>query len=145
MSINPRVTFASPLAGALSPLSKRQLYRVIRAIVAENVPIFSKLSEIELILATDGEQAQLNKRFLKREGPTNVLSFPPENSASPACVSLSVTTALRESVLYGQDGATYLARLLVHGLAHLAGYEHGEKMDAVCAKFTQTVERLLAE
>jgi probable rRNA maturation factor len=42
---------------------------------------------------------------------------------------LSVDTLAREAFLYGQDPAAHLARLLAHGLLHLAGVPHGAEME----------------
>ena len=44
---------------------------------------------------------------------------------------LSVDTLAREAFLYGQDPVEHTARLLAHGLLHLAGFDHGEEMDAL--------------
>ncbi len=46
-------------------------------------------------------------------------------------LSLSVETAVREAMLYHQDPAEHLIRLLAHGTLHLAGYDHGEEMSAL--------------
>lgn len=49
---------------------------------------------------------------------------------------LSIDTLLREAYLYGQDNAEHCIRLLAHGLAHIAGYDHSEEMEAfeACAR-----------
>ena len=44
---------------------------------------------------------------------------------------LSVDTLRREAFLYGQDETEHCVRLLAHGLAHIAGYDHGPEMDDV--------------
>ncbi|MDR3042771.1 MAG: rRNA maturation RNase YbeY [Desulfovibrio sp.] len=42
---------------------------------------------------------------------------------------LSLDTWRRECRLYGQEPVEHALRLLAHGLGHLAGYDHGPKMD----------------
>jgi len=87
----------------------------------------------ELALVGDGEIARLNREFLGRVGPTNILSFPEQDVADPknmGLVVLSVDAVTREARLYGQDARAYLVRLLCHGLLHLAGLSHGPEMDA---------------
>ncbi|HYL85883.1 MAG TPA: rRNA maturation RNase YbeY [Candidatus Angelobacter sp.] len=43
-------------------------------------------SEVTVCLVSDADMAQLNRYFLKKKGPTDVLSFPQENSYLPlAC------------------------------------------------------------
>jgi ssRNA-specific RNase YbeY (16S rRNA maturation enzyme) len=39
-----------------------------------------------------------------------------------------VDTLEREAFLYGQEATAYCIRLLAHGLAHLAGRDHGPAM-----------------
>jgi len=45
-------------------------------------------------------------------------------------LALSLDAVAREAFLYGQDPVEHGLRLLAHGLAHLAGYDHGPDMDA---------------
>jgi probable rRNA maturation factor len=89
---------------------------------------------LELSVVDDEAIAALNRDFLGVEGPTNVLSFPgsrPDDPGYRGEIALAARTAYREAVLYGQDPAAHLARLLAHGLLHLAGFEHGEVMEAL--------------
>ena len=75
--------------------------------------------------------ARANQRYMGCTGPTNVLSFPGDESL-PGVMLLSLDTLNRECLLYGQDPAEHLLRLLAHSVGHLAGYDHGEEMDALC-------------
>jgi probable rRNA maturation factor len=101
----------------------------------------------ELKLVDDREIARLNQEFLGCTGPTNILSFPahdadeadeadgpggevgePGEQAFLGELALSVDALGRETDLYGQIPLEHLARLLAHGLLHLAGFDHGEIM-----------------
>jgi len=86
---------------------------------------------VEIRFVDDGEIARLNGEFLGLPGPTNVLSFPADTPGYLGELALSVDTLMREAALYGQEPVRHLARLLAHGLLHLAGYGHGEAMDAL--------------
>lgn len=89
-------------------------------------------SRLSLTLVDDAGIAQLNAEFLGCQGPTNILSFPEADPASPrdlGALFLSVETLAREAYLYGQDPCLHLARLLAHGILHLAGHDHGPEMD----------------
>jgi probable rRNA maturation factor len=99
-----------------------------------------------LKLVDDREIARLNREFLGCTGPTNILSFPAWNAdEAEDCdgpsdgeddaggtflgeLALSVDALARETDLYGQAPLEHLARLLAHGLLHLAGFDHGEVM-----------------
>ena len=85
-----------------------------------------------------------NKEQMNAYGPTNILSFPEndsktvfigkaqsaimKNRSSLGTLILSIDTLLREAYLYGQNPQTHAVRLLAHGLAHLLGYDHGKEM-----------------
>lgn len=87
---------------------------------------------VEATLVGDREMARLNTEFLGLPGPTNVLSFEASGEGDYLGeVVVSAETCTREARLYGQDPATHFDRLLGHGLLHLAGYPHGEAMDAL--------------
>lgn len=89
-------------------------------------------ASVEVRFVDDAEIARLNGEFLGLPGPTNVLSFPAEDPERPDYlgeIALSVDTLGREAVLYGQDPARHLVRLLAHGLLHLAGFDHGQAME----------------
>lgn len=88
--------------------------------------------EYDLRVVGDAEMARLNHDYLKVTGPTNVLSFPAEDPDRPDFLgemAISLDTVAREAFLYGQDPAAHLARLLAHGLLHLAGFDHGPLME----------------
>lgn len=89
----------------------------------------------DLRLVGDAGMAALNEAARGLPGPTNVLSFPsgeePRKGAFLGDLVLSVETLAREAYLYGQEPTEHTARLLAHGLLHLAGLDHGETMDAL--------------
>lgn len=85
-----------------------------------------------LIVASDGDIAQVNARNLGCTGPTNILSFPGDEG-EVGTLFLSADTLERESVLYGQDVAVHARRLLAHGMGHILGFDHGPEMDEFCA------------
>ena len=89
--------------------------------------------DFDLRVVGDAEMAALNRDYLGLPGPTNVLSFPADDPARPDYLgemAVSADTVVREAFLYGQDPTVHLVRLLAHGLLHLAGYDHGEAMEA---------------
>ena len=111
------------------PISRSELLPLVQEVLSA---LDLSDREFELNLVGDEEIAGLNKKFLGRVGPTNVLSFPEQDSAAPqklGLVVLSVDALTREARLYGQQPRAYLVRLLCHGLLHLAGLGHGPEMD----------------
>ena len=88
--------------------------------------------DVELIVAGDGDIADVNARNLGCGGPTNILSFPGGGSLL-GTLFLSADTMEREAVLYGQDVEEHARRLLAHGMGHIIGFDHSEEMDEFCA------------
>jgi probable rRNA maturation factor len=79
------------------------------------------------ILLTDDETVRdLNHRFLGKDKPTNVLSFPaldnPEGHLGD--VALAYGVCAREAQEQGKTLAEHLCHLTVHGVLHLLGYDH---------------------
>ena len=90
-------------------------------------------SEIAIALSSDAAVRELNARFRGQDKPTNVLSFPAAQS-SPATLTqgadasgdiiIAYETVMREAAGEGKDALHHLTHLTVHGLLHLAGYDH---------------------
>jgi len=108
--------------------------------------------ELSILLTDDDQIAELNKRYLNREGPTNVLAFPMTEGAaegSAECegvlgdIVISVDTARREAQTCGETAAETLFRLLIHGLLHLLGYDH-ERSPEDAERMQEAQDRLLA-
>lgn len=116
------------------PRSAREVQALLE-LVAQTVGLQGM--DVTLRLVDDCAIARLNAEHLGLTGPTNVLSFPAgddvwEDAGEGGDVAISVDAVAREAALYGQDPLEHLARLLAHGLLHLAGYPHGPDMDALC-------------
>lgn len=127
------------------PLSRHELVELC-AVIMEALGLEEHSFELQLV--DDGEIALLNKQFMNCVGPTNVLSFPAgeeeggDDDGSLGSLALSVDTLVREAELYGQPPVAHLARLLAHGILHLAGYDHG---DAMYDLTDAAVDRVLLE
>ncbi|NLV97803.1 MAG: rRNA maturation RNase YbeY [Desulfovibrionales bacterium] len=87
--------------------------------------------ELSLRLVSDKVMAALNQAITGCLGPTNILSFPGEESGWLGDLVLSVDTLARETFLYNQDLHQYTIRLLAHGFLHLLGHDHGPEMDSL--------------
>src|SRR5690606_35274676 len=89
-----------------------------------------------LLLTSDEEIRSLNRDWRGKDRPTNVLSFPmlsrseisslaPEGApAMLGDIALAYETCAREAAEKGISLQDHAAHLIVHGLLHLAGYDH---------------------
>jgi len=85
--------------------------------------------EMTIRFVDEVEGRQLNERWRKRVGPTNVLSFPFENP--PGCIVpllgdivLCVPVVVGEAKQYQTPLRAHWAHLVIHGTLHLLGYDH---------------------
>ncbi len=105
-------------------------------------------AELSILITDDKHIAELNSRFLKRKGPTNVLSFPmrednPNEPATPMLgdIVISLDAAMRDAIITGESLNKMTDRLLIHGLLHLFGYTHEKSEEA--QRMEEETERLL--
>jgi len=82
--------------------------------------------EVSVLLTTDEGIRGLNRRFRKKNKATDVLSFPAPDFGfgSAGDLAISVETAARQAEEQGHRLSVELRVLMLHGLLHLAGYDH---------------------
>ncbi len=107
---------------------------------------------VNILLVNDPEIQALNKRYRDKNKPTNVLSFPFADGADESLQNLpvkelgdiiiSVESALRESLEYGQTFQERMTWLVVHGMLHLLGYDHERSRKAERIMFSKEKELL---
>ena len=91
---------------------------------------------LSVALVDRGRIAELKGRYYGERRATDVLSFPmdPPDAAAPAIlgdVVICVEVAERQARALGRPLHDELEHLLVHGILHLAGYDHVEPADEV--------------
>jgi len=98
---------------------------------------------VAVCLVTDAEIARLNRTYRRKAGPTDVLSFPAgtsrgtkaagvdaASSNGAGCgfhlgdIAISPTAARRNARALGREVQEELRVLILHGVLHLAGYDH---------------------
>jgi probable rRNA maturation factor len=120
------------------PVDETAMRRFARVILeAEGFPVGT---EMAVILVDAVQMAEYNRRFMDREGATDVLSFPLadlEPGAIPVPVANDPPLALGDVFLCpseiaghaaaeGVDFQDFLFLLLAHGILHLVGYGHDD-------------------
>jgi probable rRNA maturation factor len=88
-------------------------------------------AELSILFTNDREIQTLNRRYRKKNKPTDVLSFPllegpGARFAGNALgdVVISVPTARRQAKRQGISLQEEIIRLIIHGFLHLLGYDH---------------------
>ncbi|TAN61585.1 rRNA maturation RNase YbeY [bacterium] len=83
-----------------------------------------KGSEVSVLITGDEGMRALNKKFRRIDKPTDVLSFPMDESGMLGDIAISVDKVVLQAKEFGVSFEEELARLLIHGLLHLIGYDH---------------------
>ena len=87
-----------------------------------------KGSSLSILLTTDGRIRTLNRRWRSVDHATDVLSFPahapPGSGPDLGDLAISLDTARRRAARAGRSVGAEVDRYLVHGMLHLAGYDH---------------------
>jgi len=103
--------------------SVRTLTRFLR----EAQAVVRLRGKVSVLLTTDRKIRQLNRDFRGKDKPTDVLSFPADplvQNQERGDLAVSVPTALRQAREQGHALAVELKVLILHGLLHLAGFDH---------------------
>ena len=77
--------------------------------------------EVDVLIAGNRRLQQLNRRFRKKNKPTDVLSFPRREGGD---IAISAEIAAKNARHYRHSAAQELKVLILHGMLHLAGYDH---------------------
>jgi probable rRNA maturation factor len=81
--------------------------------------------EVDILIAGDGRLRELNRRFRRKDKPTDVLSFDKnEGGSGGGDIAISSDYARRSARLHGHSPSQELKILILHGMLHLAGHDH---------------------
>ncbi|HLH34407.1 MAG TPA: rRNA maturation RNase YbeY [Alloacidobacterium sp.] len=85
--------------------------------------------EVSILLASDATIRTLNRDYRKKDKATDVLSFPVDTFHVDAPkqagdLAISLDTAQRQAEEHGHSLQVEVKILMLHGLLHLAGYDH---------------------
>ncbi len=103
---------------------RRSLKRLLKELQREN-------DEVNVILVDDVQIQTINREYLDRDRPTNVISFAMTEGVGGALhpeilgdIVISAETAARDAATGDLTLMEEMEFLLIHGLLHLIGYNH---------------------
>lgn len=103
-------------------------------------------SEVSVLFVDDEEITEINRQYLNRNRPTNVIAFPMRegdfgeiNPYVLGDIIISVDTALRDADQEDLSFDDEIMYLIIHGLLHLLGYDHEKSQED--AKIMKEKER----
>lgn len=100
-------------------IDKNRILKITNSVLPQNKAV----KEFGLVFVSADKMAELNKKYRGRSGATNVLTF------EEGDIALCLPVIRREAKSYGFTQKKWMTRLVVHGILHLAGYEHGLGME----------------
>ena len=97
--------------------------------------------EVHVLLADDATLRRLNRQFRSKDKATDVLSFPAGASTAffaekelAGDLAISLETAARQAKKFGHALGDEVRVLMLHGLLHLAGFDHEQDEGQMAAR-----------
>lgn len=109
-------------------------------------------AELSVSIVGDRSMRILNRDYLGRDKPTNVISFAMQegefgtlNPELLGDVVISADTAAREAQEAQEPFLSRLAFLLLHGILHITGYDHERSGEAEAARMEAKEREIFAQ
>ena len=80
--------------------------------------------KVNIYVTSSREMQVLNRRYRRKNTPTDVLSFPSGVPGAAGDIAISLEIADANASDIGHSLASEVKILILHGLLHLAGYDH---------------------
>ncbi|OGO42116.1 MAG: rRNA maturation RNase YbeY [Chloroflexi bacterium RBG_16_58_14] len=114
------------------PIAPENLSDLERAGLQTLQQVGVQLLDLTIVITDDAELHELNRRFLGIDAPTDVLSFPTDETDPDSGVRylgdilISYPRASAQASAGNHPIQDELRLLVVHGVLHLLGYDHAE-------------------
>lgn len=140
-------------AGEVRIDSRQKLVKLDRAALRRDVRKILDLlgvgeRELSLLFVDDEGIRTINRDYLRRDRPTNVIAFSltegdfgDVNPGMLGDVVVSVETAAREARTAGIPIEDAILYLIIHGILHLAGYDHEGPKGIARARIMSAVQQ----
>jgi probable rRNA maturation factor len=102
----------------------RQFARTLQEQVAGGQPF-------TCLITNDAELQRLNRQFLGKDEPTDVLSFPDRGSNGIGELAISADRARSQAHDFGHTVDDEIGILMLHGVLHLLGMDHEQDRGAM--------------
>ncbi len=89
--------------------------------------ILGKDYSLSLAFVSAKKSQEINKKYRKKDKPTNVLAFP--LSPLEGEILLCKEVIKKEAKNFEMTQKEFTLFLVIHGMLHLKGYDHGSEME----------------
>ena len=80
--------------------------------------------QVQVLITSSAELRDFNRRFRRKDKPTDVLSFPAVIDGEAGDIAISADIASENAFRLGHSLDEELRILILHGILHLAGHDH---------------------
>lgn len=80
--------------------------------------------QVQVLITSSEELRELNRRFRRKDKPTDVLSFPAIVAGEAGDIAISGDIASENAFELGHSLDEELRILILHGILHLSGHDH---------------------
>lgn len=127
------------------PISRERVAGIARAVLRAEKVSHALLS---VAFLSDRKMAALNRRYLGRRGPTDVIAFgfsrPDGDAPVIGDIYIAPAVARANALAHGVPVREELGRVIVHGTLHVLGHDHPEDDGRTASPMWRRQERLLA-
>lgn len=110
-------------------LPRSKILKLVKNLISEEK---LTLSTLNIIFVDDATIREINKRFLNHDYPTDVISFDLSDDMEDEKISeiyIGLDRAFEQAKIYKVTFENEVARLVAHGILHLAGYDDSTKSE----------------
>ncbi|MBI3305977.1 rRNA maturation RNase YbeY [Candidatus Nomurabacteria bacterium] len=106
--------------------------------------ILGKNYSLSIAFVSEKKSQEINKKYRKKDKPTNILSFSLRKNEGELVLCRTVIrrevkernkSPHRRSAGEAETSKEWLGFLVIHGMLHLKGLEHGKKMEELENKY----------
>lgn len=95
--------------------------------------LLGKSYNLTVVFCTPQESRERNLTYRDKDYPTNILSFPLDENEGEIYISLSA--ARKDARKFEMSYIQFLHLLVIHGMLHLKGHDHGSTMEGLEEKY----------
>jgi probable rRNA maturation factor len=118
---------------SITNLTKGKLPRLPFAMM--KTKILGSKYNLSLVFVNEKKSQELNKTYREKDNPTNVLSFP--YSKKEGEIFICIKVAKTQASDYDKTWQQFVGFLVIHGMLHLKGMQHGSTMEVQEEKFSK--------
>jgi probable rRNA maturation factor len=97
--------------------------------------ILGKKYSLSIACVDEKTSQRINKKYRKKDKPTNILSFSLRENMGEIILCPSVIK--KEAKNFDRTFPNFIGFLVIHGMLHLKGYEHSSTMEKLEKKYDQ--------